>query len=298
VSIASILANHRKPDINIHMYDFGMASASQKLLRSLCTNKGCELEFIPFDKEKAKRLKISDRWPLGVFAKYWIPTYSQEHGIEKAIWLDGDTVVDGDISRLWNIDLGNNYIAGVREVMVVLAQAIVGTSHSYVPLNGGVLLFNCRKMYQDDLLSKFLQKTMEIQENSICVEQEILSIVTIGHQLTLPMEFNFQTYHKYLYGITDTIGSAGETLLASSLRSVRKNLPLPSGNILIYHYDGPFKPWTFKSIGPYTEKWYRYLRLTPFWNFKESIKEDITVRMSGLCGSAIRIANIIGRCVL
>jgi lipopolysaccharide biosynthesis glycosyltransferase len=288
VTIASILKNHDGNNINIHLYDFGMYSKSKDFLQSFCIGKGCSIEFIPF--EENKRLKICNHWLPGVFAKYWIPTDSYKRRIKKAIWLDGDTIVDGDISELWDIDLGTNYIAGVEEITIVTAQAALGILRTHASLNCGVLLFNCQKMYQDNLLPRLLQKTIELQGHTICVEQEVLAAVTAKHRIILPPEFNFQTYHKYLDDITDIVSKTNEdskNLAVIALQSVHKRLSHYHG-ILIFHYDGLFKPWRpLGAFGPYTDKWYNYLRLTPYWGFTESIKEGVATQASRIGGSTI-----------
>ncbi|MDR2598421.1 MAG: glycosyltransferase family 8 protein [Holosporales bacterium] len=305
VAMSSTLANHPGNDIMFHIYDFGMSHKSKDILTSVCSKKA-ELEFIPFSYETVKGLgmNICNAWPLGVFAKYWIPIYSQERGIDKAIWLDGDTVVNGDIKRLWDIELGDNYIAGVKEVAVELSKAFCGTLQSgFCVLNAGVLLFNCKKMGDYEMLEKLRQKTLELSDKVIAVEQEVLSSVTANHQIILPMEFNFQTLLQGVYGLTDAASysdDSSQSLAAAAFRSIRKRVPLPSiEDVLVYHYAGKGKPWTLMGgFVPFTDLWYKYLRRTPFWGFKESLKEEVAAQSSRLFDRAVRAVGFIGKALV
>jgi lipopolysaccharide biosynthesis glycosyltransferase len=300
VSMMSLLENHPENDIFMHIFDFGMSPEPRNILQSLCSKKNAALEFIPFNEEQANGLQSNNHWPLGVFAKYWIPNYAQGHGIDKAIWLDGDTIVDGDIRRLWSIDLDDNYLAGGKELGWEALKACYGMSHQISSLNSGVLLFNCKKMYNDNLLHKILQKAAELRGIAISVDQDALSFATADHQVILPMEFNFQTYYHYVYSMT-AAGADEDTkksVMAISLRSVREHVPLPIRDVLVYHYEGPIKPWSFKAIGPYNEKWYRYLRLTPYWGVKEALKAEYAMQLSLFCGGIVRAISAIGRAIL
>ena len=58
--------------------------------------------------------------------------------IDRIVSLDLDTIVDGDISDLWDTPMGNHYMAGVREINKSAENGI------YV--NGGVILWNLAEM--------------------------------------------------------------------------------------------------------------------------------------------------------
>ena len=67
--------------------------------------------------------------------------------LDKVIYLDTDLVVNADITELWNIDTGHNYIAGYHDKMMyeslqerVIAKLNGGDSRNEI--NAGVMLMN------------------------------------------------------------------------------------------------------------------------------------------------------------
>jgi lipopolysaccharide biosynthesis glycosyltransferase len=144
-------------------------------------------------------------------------------------------------------------------------------------------------MMQDRVLEQLLERTIQRQTQVICVEQQVLTEVTYGRALSLSNEYNWQTWIPIFTqvcgaeGMNKDVANAGAELFQNPAIST---LPAVPDNVLIYHYDGQLKPWTFKSIGPYTEEWYRYLRLTPFWGIAESIREEISCQISRVSNSS------------
>lgn len=61
---------------------------------------------------------------------------------KRVLWLDCDTITDGDISELFSLDMGRNYFAGVREP---------DKSHGRTYINAGVLLMNLEQIRKDRL---------------------------------------------------------------------------------------------------------------------------------------------------
>ena len=62
--------------------------------------------------------------------------------LDRILSIDCDTVVLNDISELWDIDLDDYYVAGVKEP--VLSQ-----QHGYLYINAGVTMWNLKKLRED-----------------------------------------------------------------------------------------------------------------------------------------------------
>lgn len=66
---------------------------------------------------------------------------------KRVLWLDCDTITDGDISELFSVDIGSNYFAGVREP---------DKSHGRTYINAGVLLINLEQIRKDGIDDKMI----------------------------------------------------------------------------------------------------------------------------------------------
>ena len=85
--------------------------------------------------------------------------------LSSVVWLDCDTIVDGDISELFDLDMGGYYYAGVREVAKTNAE------HDYI--NTGVLVINLDELRKDGFdykLVMYVNKTKLLypDQDAIC----------------------------------------------------------------------------------------------------------------------------------
>ena len=104
-----------------------------------------------------KKMKLSYIKNLTPYYRLLIPKVLPQY-VDKAFYLDADMVVNGSLSELYHTELGDNYIAGVRDAYI---------SHiGYLPndnfhkgdlyINAGMLLCNLNKIRQDNLAEKFI----------------------------------------------------------------------------------------------------------------------------------------------
>ena len=79
----------------------------------------------------------SCRWTCMVLMKTVMPYLFPKH--KRILTLDVDTIVRGDLSPLWDLDMGDNYVAGAIEPYWVDQQQ--GTPY----INAGVIMWNLEK---------------------------------------------------------------------------------------------------------------------------------------------------------
>lgn len=100
--------------------------------------------------------------------------------LDTILSLDIDTIVNKDISELWDLDLTNYYVAGVRDTPEFNANGLY--------INGGVLLQNLKKIREDGVDDKMIYKINHIQKEY--AEQDLLNEIYKDHILELPSEYN------------------------------------------------------------------------------------------------------------
>ena len=98
---------------------------------------------------------------------------------EKVLSLDCDTLVMGNVSRLWDLDLGDNYLAACRE------PAKSWRHHDYV--NCGVVFWNLKQM-RDGMMDKIVNA---LNSNSyMFAEQDCVNEFCAEKMLLLPADYN------------------------------------------------------------------------------------------------------------
>ena len=100
--------------------------------------------------------------------------------LDKILSLDCDTLVQNNISELWDLPLDDYYFAAVKEPEKSTAE------FSYI--NAGVMMFNLKKIREDHLDDKY------IYDLNNCFryypEQECFSALSQGKILELPSKYN------------------------------------------------------------------------------------------------------------
>ena len=98
---------------------------------------------------KNNRLR-PDIFTLTIYFRIFIPDMFKEY--DKAIYIDSDIIVSGDISELYNIDLENNYIGACQDKSIIGIKEFedyftygVGVKYTEY-INSGVLLLNMKKL--------------------------------------------------------------------------------------------------------------------------------------------------------
>ena len=94
--------------------------------------------------------------------------------------LDIDTIVDKDISAIWNLDMTDYYVAGVRDTPEFNKNGLY--------INGGVLFQNLKKIREDKVDEKMIFRINHFRKEY--AEQDILNEVYKGHILELPSQYN------------------------------------------------------------------------------------------------------------
>ena len=163
------------------------------------------------------------------FARYYIPDFVTE---DKVLYLDSDLLVTDDLEELFELDLGENYLAATRSCF----RAGVG-------FNAGVLLINNKKWQTENIRQKLIDLTEKEHENVGEGDQSILNILFQNSCYQLEDTYNFQIgfdagaaekNHAFIFEIPLT--------------------PLPK----ILHYISPDKPWKQFSVGRLREEWWHY----------------------------------------
>lgn len=133
-----------------------------------------KIEFIncnQFDFLIRKGINCTKRFPYMALVRCFL---SKILAADKVLYLDVDTVVDGDISELWNYPIGGNCIAGREE------------SDGYI--NSGVLLMNLKQIrtigYDDRLIQ--LLKTCKF----VFPDQDAINVVFKNKIAYIPDHFN------------------------------------------------------------------------------------------------------------
>ena len=260
VAMASCLNNCDSDEtVRFYILANGVADEQKRRLETVANTigHGGEVVFIDIaDKQIAGFIKQT-HVSQSTYSRYYIPSLIPQN-IDKIIYMDTDVVVKADISKLYNIDLGDYYLGATKDLLNYHEKLSV--PKQYDLLNAGVLLINLKKWRENDLQEKLLKSSLENQFD----DQEVLNALLYGKWLQLDPRWNLQTglyriYYQYTY-------RKGKFFL--DLAELKKDP-------YIIHYAGGSKVWSYGYKYIFADEYYKYLKMTPWKDYKPT---DITFR--------------------
>ena len=163
VAISSLIANASKNhDYRIIVLNTGLSEDNILKVKQNETN-GFKIDFIDISSE-VKNIKSSLKnvyhFSLVTYYRLFIASLFPEY--DKVLYLDCDLVVLGDISELYNLELGDNilgaapeqYVQNTDEFRLYAEKALGVDPDSYV--NAGVLVMNLKEFRKAKIEEKFI----------------------------------------------------------------------------------------------------------------------------------------------
>ncbi len=172
----------------------------------------------------------------------------------KAIYLDSDIIVLGDISELYNVELGDNLIAAAPDdviqttkVFQEYAEKVVGVADYRNYFNAGILLMNLDEFRRFDFQDKFLY-LLETIKFTVAQDQDYLNRLCKGKVKIIDKGWDRMPIAMDDY---------------------------PIENIKIIHYNLADKPWRYDNIR-YGEYFWKYAERTEYYDYICQLKDNYT----------------------
>lgn len=268
-SMKSLITNNKHLDFRIVIIDCGINEKSQKKLLELANETTIRVIFIKKQtlEKKLFNSKIASyqgfRKNKSSYIKILYPYY--ENAAKRVVFLDCDTIVLGDISPLFLLDLKGKPMAAVMDCTVdQVYKNIIGLKESEPYYNSGVMVIDSAAWIKSGIYEK-IQEQVDAGIKYNTVDQDYINIAVKGNSITLDARYNFQPLHLvyspsvYLsvYHKHDKYYSVEELVEAQQ-------------NIVILHffrYLGKH-PWDKNSLHPDENEYRKWISQTPWKNYK------------------------------
>jgi len=240
VSIRSLLENaSRDRHYKIHLLNAGLSAESKVLARTLCS-ANAEIIFVDVRSELARlsaALPLRDYYSNTTYYRFFIAKLFPQY--KKVVYLDGDTVVLGDVAALYDTELGENYVGACHEEVTrqtdlfgrYVEQVLDIDRNEY--FNAGVLVLNTHAFRKHKILDRFV-RLVSVYSFTVAQDQDYLNVLCRGHVVWLPSAWNTQVYGT---------------------------LSVAESQIKILHYIMVSKPWHYADCR-LQEYFWRYASLT------------------------------------
>jgi lipopolysaccharide biosynthesis glycosyltransferase len=198
-----------------------------------------------------KHLHMRDYYTPTTYFRVFIAELFPQY--DKAIYLDCDTVILGDISGLFSYDLGNNLLGGSPcegvncfDVYKRYVSEVDGLNPDYF-FNAGVLLMNLKAFREEGFYEQFAE-LLKRYKFEVIQDEDYLNVLCQDKVLRLARAWN---------------------------KSPVGNDVLPREELRIVHYLMTWKPWRYEDV-PYGEYFWEYAKQTEFYDYLKNIFEQST----------------------
>ena len=210
VSLSSMIKNASK-DCQYKIYVLHTDISDEMKQKTLeLQNGNFEIIFVSVEKylkRFTKKLPVRHYYSKTTYYRLFIAEMFPEY--EKAIYIDSDTIVLGDISKLYSVDISSYLIAGCKEqameqvdVYGTYVEKVIGISrHEF--FNAGIMLINCKKFREEKILDKFVYY-LGVYDFIVTQDEDYLNLICKDNVLWLDQKWNTELTNglEYDYDVT------------------------------------------------------------------------------------------------
>ncbi|MCI6997549.1 MAG: glycosyltransferase family 8 protein [Eubacterium sp.] len=220
--------NYIEEKVIVWLLNHSLSVSHIEAFHSFLTEQ-CSMEFMIIEVKDS----FFDSMPLVSTELFSIETYYRilipwllPQRVKRALWLDSDMIITGDISKLYYTDFENKCIVACEDERQLDPETrardknrlMLSKEHRY--FNAGVLLMNNELIRQKYTVEGILALSQTLKDKIIYADQDILNYLYQNYTL-------YEDYHIY-----NCNAHLFEVMSDKEAQSVR-----------IIHYYGPLKPW-------------------------------------------------------
>ncbi len=200
VSIKSLMENaNPNKYYKIYILNTGVSADMMKKTMEL-EKENFKINFVDI---RGQVEKISSRLPLRDY--YSKTTYFRLYiaelypSYDKAVYIDSDTIVLGDISELYESDIGDNYVGACKEQVMAQTEVygnyvekVMGINRNKF-FNAGVLIINCKQFRKNRVLEQFL-RLLNVYYFAVTQDEDYLNVICKDNVYWLSQAWNTEVY--------------------------------------------------------------------------------------------------------
>ncbi len=258
VSMTSLFENNTHIErIRVFVMGEGLSEKSTSRLRELAARYGRQMSFVNTDPLMVMMKKLNMPSYRGSYAANMrlFLTYLMPEDVERILYLDADTIVDGAIDDLVNLDMEGHPLAMALDSLVRGHKKRLGFSPDDYYYNSGVILFSMKEWREDHCSERIANHVKNVRAWYPSPDQDLLNVVLKGEILKLEARYNVQPVY-IAFSLSSYYHTFGRTGFYSP-PEIRSALNSP----VIYHFFrfiGEF-PWDKDNVHPDNDIFDRYL---------------------------------------
>ena len=259
VSLTSLLENNKEVEkLTIYILPEGISDDSEKILRKLAESYHREIMFVDTEQLIGEMQSIGINKYRDSYAtnmKMFAPLYMDE-AVERLLYIDSDTIINGSIAELTDIDMHGKPIAMVLDSLCSKHKLQVGHTKEDLYFNGGIVLFDIKKWKEMKCTERIIEHAKNVRAHYMAPDQDLLNVVLKGEIFRLNVEYNLQPIH-FAYDYNLYYKWFGQPNYYTSYE-IQKAIEKPK-ILHTFRFLGGF-PWHTGTLHPQTSYFDQYLK--------------------------------------
>lgn len=252
VTLESLVANCNK-NFNYKFYVLNTdLSDKNKEIISKYNSDYSKVIFVDVNSELEKigaKLHLRDYYTYTTYYRFFIPELFPEYS--KALYLDSDITILGDISELYFTEIGDNLVGAIQEEvmerMPVFGRYVEQGLGIKVEdfFNAGIMVMNLEKMREINIVKK-LEELLAKHKFEVTQDEDYLNVICKGQVKLIPLGWN---------------------------KCPLENPNFDDSTLKLVHYKLSLKPWKYDNI-QYGDYFWDYAKNTEYYDLLVEMKNN------------------------
>ncbi len=239
---ASIFARNRQHEVVIHAIVTGVTESSRADIAKYVGSNGAQIHFYEVDEEQLSKYVLVNKWTPAVYYRLMFPLLVPAD-VTKLLYIDSDTLVLNDLSKLYDQNTDNFPVAAVYD-NYVKKQELLGIMEEGQYFNSGVLLMNIPMWNEQRISEQCFDYLAKYPERIRFVDQCALNAVLKNNWKK--MDYRMNCLHSYL----------PDGMSRNEMRTFIRD-------VVILHFTLQ-RPWKMLCSNPYRKLYHYYLASSPY----------------------------------
>lgn len=239
----------------------GIGERNQTLIKKQCESNNISVRFI----STTEYIEGGNFYTKGLSIEAYFRMFLTDimYNYDKTIYLDVDTHTLIDVAELFNIDIGQNYIAAAVDVNIVASYVaenhwkpyiddVLKLDNPYEYVQSGVMLLNLKKLREDFSLEYLIEVSTSYDWR--LYDQDVLNYLCKNNIYFLPPEYNVINIQE----------GRLQNIQKYAPENLKNEFFTAYDNPKIVHFVGKKKPW-ISFVTDYSECFWDKARKTPFY---------------------------------
>lgn len=275
ISLTSLFENNKDAEeINVFIIDNDIGELNKNRFLELAEKYSRKITFVK--RPNIEQLVDADiytgRWDIATFFRLYLSVLLPKN-IDRVIYIDCDMIIRHSLKEVYNLDLGECFVAGCDDCRSDLYRLDIGEKPGQLYINNGFMVIDLKKWRENRIDKKFTKFISDRDGDCTYMDQAPLNGVLGSQNLIYELEPKYNAQRIFF-------DFSYKQLL--KLRKPEKHLSeeqykVATSDPVVVHFTPTFltgtRPWQKKDKHKFTSEYLYYKSISP-WKDEPLRKDD------------------------